>query len=314
MLLKHCGEPVQAFIQARPRHSRGGLHEPLVLEIAQLKALDELRSGKCTRHVLLVRKDAQLRVAKLRLRHHFRNFITGELHALAVAGVHHEDHTIGVFVVVAPQRAEAILAADVPDGHLQVLVLEAFHVEADGGDGADHVVQLELEEDGGLAGGVEADHDDAGIDLVKDVGDACEVLTHRGQKGAPFPMVFVFFVVDANAANAIQVVRVQEIDLSVHHGLSQSSIAQIRRVNASTKKDNTKSMPRTGKSWKTATDTVLHVVFRLFKTSTILIHVACETVHTQRQESHVTAPKEIKKATPSHKENKKKYPLRRILM
>ena len=52
--------------------------------------------------------------------------------------------------------SELGLAADVPRVELNVLVLESFHVEADGWDGVDDLVQLHLVEDGCLACCVEA--------------------------------------------------------------------------------------------------------------------------------------------------------------
>jgi hypothetical protein len=49
--------------------------------------------------------------------------------------------------VVSPQRADLVLAADVPDIELGVLVCDRLDVEADGGDGGHVLVELELVED-----------------------------------------------------------------------------------------------------------------------------------------------------------------------
>jgi hypothetical protein len=49
---------------------------------------------------------------------------------------------------VSPQRADLVLAADVPDVELGVLVGDGLDVEADRGDGGDVLVELELVEDG----------------------------------------------------------------------------------------------------------------------------------------------------------------------
>ena len=46
-----------------------------------------------------------------------------------------------------------VLAADVPDREAQVLVLDGLDVEADGRDGRDHLAELQLVEDRGLAFG-----------------------------------------------------------------------------------------------------------------------------------------------------------------
>lgn len=60
-----------------------------------------------------------------------------------------------------PQGPDLVLAADVPDIKFDVLVGNGLDVEADGGDGGNVLAQLELVEDGGLAGGVEAEHEQA---------------------------------------------------------------------------------------------------------------------------------------------------------
>jgi hypothetical protein len=49
--------------------------------------------------------------------------------------------------VVSPQRTDLVLAADVPDVEFGVLVSDRLDVEADGGDGRDVLVKLELVED-----------------------------------------------------------------------------------------------------------------------------------------------------------------------
>ena len=48
---------------------------------------------------------------------------------------------------MSPQRADLVLAADIPDVELCVLVGNGLDVEADGGDGGDVLVELELVED-----------------------------------------------------------------------------------------------------------------------------------------------------------------------
>jgi hypothetical protein len=49
--------------------------------------------------------------------------------------------------VVSPQRTDLVLAADVPDVEFGVLVCDRLDVKADGGDGRDVLVELELVED-----------------------------------------------------------------------------------------------------------------------------------------------------------------------
>jgi hypothetical protein len=50
--------------------------------------------------------------------------------------------------VVSPQGTDLVLASDIPDVELGVLVCDGLDVEADGGDGCDVLVELELVEDG----------------------------------------------------------------------------------------------------------------------------------------------------------------------
>jgi hypothetical protein len=60
--------------------------------------------------------------------------------------------------VVSPQRTDLVLASDIPDVELGVLVCDGLDVEANGGDGCDVLIELELVENGcarvssGLAG------------------------------------------------------------------------------------------------------------------------------------------------------------------
>jgi len=58
--------------------------------------------------------------------------------------------------------------------------------EADGGDGRHDLAKLELVEDGGLAGGVEADHEDAHFllaeELAEQLGDRAAGTKRRGRR------------------------------------------------------------------------------------------------------------------------------------
>merc|ERR1711934_503637 len=100
---------------------------------------------------------------------HAVQLLLGLLNTLAIVAVHHEDDALGVLVVVAPQWANLILATDIPHGERNVLVLDSLHVEADGGDGGHDLTKLELVEDGGLTGGIEADHKNAAVLLADEL-------------------------------------------------------------------------------------------------------------------------------------------------
>jgi len=77
--------------------------------------------------------------------------------------------------VVPPERPNLALAADVPDRHVEVLVLDLLAVEADCRHGRRELAQLELVQDRCLAGRVEAEHEHAGrhveIEQAVELGD-----------------------------------------------------------------------------------------------------------------------------------------------
>ena len=84
-----------------------------------------------------------------------------ERDARAVGAVDDEEERVGPGEVVAPERPDLVLAADVPDRQVEVLVLEVLDVEADRRDRLHALVQLELVQHGRLARGVEAEHEQA---------------------------------------------------------------------------------------------------------------------------------------------------------
>lgn len=56
----------------------------------------------------------------------------------------------------------SLLTANVPDGHGEILELHLLDIEPNGRDGGDDLVELQLVQDGGLPGGVQPKHADAG--------------------------------------------------------------------------------------------------------------------------------------------------------
>ena len=52
-----------------------------------------------------------------------------------------------------------------------VLVLHSLNIEADGWDGRDDLAEFQLVEDGGLAGGIEADHQDPQVLLPEQLAE-----------------------------------------------------------------------------------------------------------------------------------------------
>lgn len=91
-----------------------------------------------------------------------------------VRAIHHEDEALGSGIVVAPERANLVLPTDVPDVELDVSERNRLHVEAHRRNGGDVVLQLELVQDGGLAGGVETEHQHADFFGAEELGHEAE--------------------------------------------------------------------------------------------------------------------------------------------
>lgn len=82
-----------------------------------------------------------------------------------------------------PQGSDLVLATDIPDVELDVLVCDGLDVEADGGNGGDVLAELELVEDGGFAGGVETQHQQAHLLGSEDLAHHfAKLATHFGEK------------------------------------------------------------------------------------------------------------------------------------
>ena len=124
---------------------------------------------------LFVGEDEEDGVAQLVLLEHAMQLVARLADALAVVRVDDEDETLRVLEVVSPQRPDLVLAAHVPHGEADVLVLDRLHVEADGRYGGHDLAQLQLVQDGRLAGRVQAYHQDAHVALAEQTAEqVCE--------------------------------------------------------------------------------------------------------------------------------------------
>lgn len=65
-----------------------------------------------------------------RVLEHLGHGLTGLLDALHIARVHHEHHAVRFRVVVFPDAADALAAAQVEDGHLKLALLQVHLGEA----------------------------------------------------------------------------------------------------------------------------------------------------------------------------------------
>ena len=128
-------QPVQAVKQALARRGAAGLHKvgPRGSDSPQAQLLGDLGARQRAGDVLLVGEDEQRRARHLAVLDDARELGARLVHALAVRRVDDEDEALGAREVVAPQRADLVLAADVPHVELCVLVGDRLDVEADGG-------------------------------------------------------------------------------------------------------------------------------------------------------------------------------------
>jgi len=110
-----AGHPVQALVEPIPRGRACRLDEPLAMpQVAQTKLLGNLSCCHGTRQVLLVGNDEQHCVTHLVVIQYLRELFARILGAVPVVAVNHEDQTLRILVVVPPQSADLVLAADIP--------------------------------------------------------------------------------------------------------------------------------------------------------------------------------------------------------
>ncbi len=81
------------------------------------------------RKILLVGKDKEKSVAQLILVEHALKFLTSLDNTISVVGVDNKDDTLGILKVMSPERSNLVLATNVPNCELDVLVLDGLNVE-----------------------------------------------------------------------------------------------------------------------------------------------------------------------------------------
>ena len=62
---------------------------------------------------------------------------------------------------MSPETTDLVLASNIPDREINILVLHCLHVEADGRNGGQYFTQLELVEDCRLSSRIQTDHEDS---------------------------------------------------------------------------------------------------------------------------------------------------------
>ena len=168
LLAEFLVQPGESLRQALSADGRRALAMPgAALDAGELEALDNLLH---VHHgdILLVGQDEEDSVFEVLFGEHLVELFAGLVDTVAIGGVDNEDEAFRVLVVVLPHDADLVLPSHVPDVELRVLELDGLDVEADGGDGLDDLAQFQLEEDGGLARGVEAEHQDPHLALLEE--------------------------------------------------------------------------------------------------------------------------------------------------
>mmetsp|Transcript_19579 Transcript_19579/g.58225 ORF Transcript_19579/g.58225 Transcript_19579/m.58225 type:complete len:211 (+) Transcript_19579:79-711(+) len=175
-------EPVEALVEAVARRGAARLDVPLaVAQAVQAELVRHLGRGHGVGQILLVREHQEDGLPQLVLVEHAVQLVARVVDAVAVVRVDDEDEALRILVVVAPERADLVLPPDVPHRERDVFVLDRLDVEADRGNRGHDLAELELVEDRGLAGRVEADHEDAHLLLAE---HALPDLAHGETHGA----------------------------------------------------------------------------------------------------------------------------------
>lgn len=173
------GHPIKALVETLRGGGAAALHKPVALaEGVKAELLGDVGGRHGLGKILLVGEHEEHGVAELVLGEHLLELITGLTDTIAIVGVDNEDDAVGVLEVVAPEGAELILASDVPHGELKVLVLYRLNIKTNSGNGGDDLAELELEEDGGLTGGIEANHKDTNLLFTEEVLESGHNISH----------------------------------------------------------------------------------------------------------------------------------------
>jgi hypothetical protein len=129
----------------------GGVHG--VLDVQRQQSGQWLVRSTTHGKILLVGKDQEKSISQLVLVEHALQLLTGFDDTVTIVAVDDEDDTLGVLEVMSPQRTDLVLTTDIPDGELNVLVLDCLDVETCRGSALKSVSRV------GLNVGVDKDTD-----------------------------------------------------------------------------------------------------------------------------------------------------------
>jgi hypothetical protein len=173
LLLELAGEPVKTLEETVTRGGASGLDVPSALpQAVKAELVCDLSDAHGVRKILLVGKDQEKSIPQLILVEHALKLFAGLWDTVTIVGVDDENDTLGVLEVMSPEGTNLVLATDIPHGELDVGILDGLDIETDGRDGGDDFTELELVQNGGLAGSVETDHQNSHLLLVENEEEA----------------------------------------------------------------------------------------------------------------------------------------------
>merc|ERR1712216_544378 len=154
--------PVEAFKESITGCCACVLEVPLtVLQVMQAKLVHHLGRSHGIRQILLVRKHKDHGIAHLILLQDLCEFFACILDTVTVIAINYKDQALSICVIVPPQLTDLVLAADIPDIEVNVLVLNGLDIEANGWDRCHHLTQLQLVQDRSLPCCVKTNHQHA---------------------------------------------------------------------------------------------------------------------------------------------------------
>ena len=114
-------------MQAELVSDLGSVHGVLVGQCQ--REVCDMEEIETYRQILLVGEDQEESISQLVLVEHALQFLTGLDDTVTIVAVDDEDDTLGVLEVMSPEGTDLVLTTDIPDGELDVLVLDSLDVE-----------------------------------------------------------------------------------------------------------------------------------------------------------------------------------------
>ena len=164
--------------------SDASLDKPLSLaEVTQLEDFLEFGGSDGVGEILFVGVDEESSVLEVVVAEGVFKFSSSFLDTGAVGAVDNINNTIGVLVVVTPERTEASLTTDVKTLELEVLVFDGVDVETDCGDCGLGFAKLELTQTSRFPSRIKTDHHYTDVTLGENkVPESRKFTTHVEKK------------------------------------------------------------------------------------------------------------------------------------